>query len=43
MHKQGEKQEAESDSAETDRVAGGELRSAGSQTLARLKLWAETA
>lgn len=43
MHKQRKKQEAESDSAETDRMAGGELRSAGSQTLARLKLWAETA
>lgn len=33
----------ESDSAETDRMEGGEMRSAESQTVARLKLQAETA
>lgn len=31
----------QSDSAETDRMKGGELRSAGSQTLTKLKLQAK--
>lgn len=35
--------EAGGDSAETDRMEGGEMRSAESQTEARLKLQAETA